>query len=150
MTLAEDHIAAEQYAAARKEYQTLLELRPDDPDLINNYAYSCLQLGDKAEALRAAQKANKIAPQNAMVSDTLGWILVQSGRADEGLPFLRDAAARASDDGEIHYHLAVALHGLGRVDEARSEITRALAVGRPFSSVEQARALQNSLPQMVK
>ena len=150
MTLAEDHIAAGEYAAARQQYETLLAQRPGDPDLINNYAYSCLQLGDKPEALRAARKAHKIAPQNAMVNDTLGWILVQSSQPEEGLPFLRDAAARASDDGEIHYHLAVALHGLGRGDEARAEITRALAVSRPFASVEQARALQTTLSSAAK
>jgi len=146
MTLAEDFIAGGAYGPAREVYQTLLAQRPEDPDLINNYAYTCLQLGDKVEALSAARKAHKIAPQNAMVNDTLGWILVQSGQFEEGLPFLRDAAARASDDGEIHYHLAVALHGLGRMDEARAEITRALAVGRPFASAKEARALQDSLP----
>ena len=113
--------------------------------MLNNYAYVCLQLDEIPEALRAAEQAHRLVPENAMVSDTLGWALAKAGRQDEGLPHLRDAAARASGDGEILYHLAATLLDLGRCDEARAEFERATAVQQPFESRAKARALLKQL-----
>ncbi|CAN0275987.1 unnamed protein product, partial [Phaeothamnion confervicola] len=145
MTLAEDLIQGGQFALARDAFKAILEQRPDDPALLNNYAYVCLQLDEIAEALRAAEQAHRLAPDNAMVSDTLGWALVKAGRREEGLPHLRDAAARASGDGEIHYHLAATLLDLGRREEARAEFERATAIQQPFESRDKAQAALKQL-----
>ena len=39
MTLAEDLTQGGQFARARNAFKAILEQRPDDPALLNNYAY---------------------------------------------------------------------------------------------------------------
>jgi putative PEP-CTERM system TPR-repeat lipoprotein len=132
------------WTEAREVLDELLDQRPDFVPFLNNQAYVLQQLGDE-RALDIARRAHAGAPFNPMVNDTLGWILVESGNPAEGIGFLREAVARASDSEEVRYHLAVALFQLGRHAEAWAELKRALASGKPFAGVERARQLQREL-----
>ena len=59
-------------------------------------------------------------PDNPLVQDTLGWILLQT-RTDpaKALALIEQAAATLPDNGEIHWHLANALAVNGRKEDAR-------------------------------
>lgn len=133
--LAEAQFRAGQLAAARRSYARAVADDPDDAVLLNNYANLLLQLGD-AGALDAARKAQKLAPGNALFGDTLGWILVQQGEFEAGLPYLREARLRNPENGEIRFHLAHALAKTGRKAEAREELRAAL--GSPASEAQRA------------
>jgi Flp pilus assembly protein TadD len=69
-----------------------------------------------------ARRAQQLAPDVPQINDTLGWILVENGEAEAALPYLREAVARQSDDPSLRYHLAVALHRLGRDVESAQEL----------------------------
>ncbi len=142
--LAEDFLAAGELAAAETQYTALHEANPKDPSPLNNLANIRLALGQPG-ALDAARLALTLAPQNPLVIDTLGWILVKTGKPEEALPVLREANTRASDNPEIHYHLAVCLQTLGRNDEARKELTQALQGDQPFEGREDAKKRQLAL-----
>ncbi len=148
--LAVRHALAESLAAngnrdgARLEYEIIVEQTPKDVRALNNLAWLYESAGDpRSEEI--ARRAHALAGNDGDVQDTLGWILVRRGKAQEGLRHLRDARARNAQSYSIRLHIAQALDALGRPDEARKEIEALLAVETEFEGVEEARALQRKL-----
>lgn len=123
--LAETQFRAGQLAAARQNYAKVLEIQPDDAEILNNYANLLRQMNDPG-AQAAAEKALQLARENPFYADTLGWILVQKGQIDAGVRYLREARLRDPASAEIRYHLAYALTKSGRKTEAREELSAAL------------------------
>jgi len=142
--LAEAYLQQNQPSKAQVEYEAILKTQPDSPRLLSNLAYVYSQTGNN-NALSSAKKAYELAPRDAAVNDTLGWILVNQKNVKDGLIYLREAHSRESNNPEIRYHIAVALFELGRIDEAKSELQQALSTAQPFNGVEQARVLQKQL-----
>ncbi len=142
--LAEAYLRQGKFQQAITQYEGVLTHQPENSIIISNLAFLYLKTGD-SRALPTAQKAYQLAPQDAAVNDTLGWVLVNQGEAKQGLPFLRDAHSRASNDPEIRYHIAVALAELGRDEEAMKELEHALSASYPFDGIEHARELHKKL-----
>ena len=129
MTLSDYLLGLQRWQGARHELEVLLAEFPDNPVLLNNMAFTLNEL-DSPEALTYARRAYDLAPQDGSINDTLGWLLVSSGQAEEGLPLLREASTRMANDPQVRYHLGVALHQLGRKAEAKAELQQALELGR--------------------
>ncbi len=142
--LAEDYLRTGEIAAANAILEELLVARPGDSRLLNNVANTRHVLG-RPDALDAARAALELEPENPQFNDTVGWLLVQSGKAAEGLPFLRSASARLAENPEIRFHLASCLNRMGRQAEARKELEKALRSGAGFEGREQALELQKTL-----
>jgi putative PEP-CTERM system TPR-repeat lipoprotein len=142
--LGDAYLAAGNYAAARRTYERLLQVQPEDPMALNNLAQALLRQGDRS-ALAVAEKAHRLAGRDPLVTDTLGWALVQQGQIARALPYLRDARLRDPANREIRYHLAQALANSGRPLEAREELAQALRDGEPFEGREDALRLQREL-----
>lgn len=143
-TLAEAYVSAGRTDDAVTEYRQLLDREPNNLSVINNLAY-LLADRDPPHARRLAERAYAIAPHDASVNDTLGWILVSQGDPHGGLTYLREAQYRDAADPEIRYHLAVALKTLGRIDEAQLQLQQALAASGHFTSETAARRLLQRL-----
>jgi putative PEP-CTERM system TPR-repeat lipoprotein len=122
----------------------MLDRNPENPVVLNSLAYVSFQLG-RSDALDIARRALAAAPSSPDVNDTLGWILVQEGKAEEGIPYLRQALVRKADDPLLRYHLAVALNKLGRNSEALMELDKLLVDQQEFAERDQALALRESL-----
>jgi len=60
-----------------------------------------------------------LAPEDASITDSLGWALFKRGRYADAIETLERAAARDPDQPEIHEHLGDALYSIGRRYEAR-------------------------------
>lgn len=61
-----------------------LELAPNDPELNNNLAYTLAKhLNDPEGATPYAAVAERVAPQNAAVLDTVGWVYLKVGRLQD-------------------------------------------------------------------
>ncbi len=114
--------------SAKRSYQAIVASDPDDPDALAAYAQLLHRLDDPA-AVTTAERAVKLAPNNPMVLDAAGWLLVQRGQVDAGLRHLRDARLREPANGAIRFHLATALAKAGKRIEARDELGAALASG---------------------
>lgn len=138
--LAALYYRADRLDDALNQYHILAEQKPDDFQVHNNLA-GLYQISNDPRALASAQKAYELAPKHPAANDTLGWILVQQGSFKEGLAYLRQAHARAFQQPAVRYHLAVALNGLGRYEEAKQELEAALATDEPFREEEEAREL---------
>ena len=57
-----------------------VEANPGDAQALNNLAYELIEHGNQPdEALKYAQKAVELSPENPTYADTLGWILYNKG-----------------------------------------------------------------------
>ncbi len=131
--LAQHYTGTGQLAAAAAQLETLDKQRPGNPVVLNNLAWIYQETGDKrAEA--TAKRAYDLAPKNASVADTYGWILFQHDKAAEALPLLENAARAGGEDLDIQYHYAAALAAAGRKAEAREVLRKTLASGREFAA----------------
>jgi Flp pilus assembly protein TadD len=72
---------------------------------------------DSAEAM--IRKASELDPDNASITDSLGWAQFKRGKVDEAIVTLQKAAEKDPDQAEIQEHLGDALFRSGRRYEAR-------------------------------
>ncbi len=138
--LGDAYLTSSDFAGARRIYDRLLAMKPDDVQVLNNQAQVLLRQGDKT-ALSFAEKAYQISGRDSAVIDTLGSVLVAQGQLERGLGLLRDARLRDPESREIRYHLAMALAKSGRSAEAKEELQFALKGDVPFEGVTEARKL---------
>lgn len=141
--LAELRLDTQEYDDAIRDYEALREQFPDNVVVLNNLAWLYGETGHP-DAVPTARRALELAPDLAPVQDTLGWLLVRSGNAEEGLLLLRKAAEARPEDPQILYHYGVALERTGARDEARATLRRALGTGE-FDQAAEARALLERL-----
>ncbi|MQM31557.1 MAG: PEP-CTERM system TPR-repeat protein PrsT [Candidatus Accumulibacter phosphatis] len=142
--LAESATVRKDYAAAAKLYRTLLEAQPDNAALLNNVAWVAGQLKDP-KAIEYAEKANKLAPNQPAVMDTLGVLLVDQGDQARGLVLLKEAVALAPQQAMIRLNYAKALIKAGQKNEARSELDELAKLGDKFTAQAEVTALLTGL-----
>ena len=132
------------YKAAATQYERVLKI-PQVPSLVRNgLAWAYYKMKDR-RALATAQSAYAASPNSALISDTVGWILVEQGDTALGLPYLHRAILLEPDNPEIGFHLATALAKSGDRDAARAQLTKILGSGKPFGGIKDAQALLTSL-----
>lgn len=129
--------------AAIAQYQTILKQSPDNVLALNNLGWM-LQDSDPKSALAMLTKAYKLAPNSANVADTLGWIKFQQKDAAGALTLLDRAHALQPRDGQITYHLALALNANAKRNEARGLLKSLLASNAQFKDRPAAVQLSNS------
>jgi putative PEP-CTERM system TPR-repeat lipoprotein len=142
--LADGYARTGNFAAAKKAYEGLLKIAPDDSSTLNNLANVLLRMKDPS-AITVAEQAVAKLPSNANAIDTLGWALFKGGQTDRALQLLRDARLRDPTHPEIRFHLASVLAQTGRRAEAREELEAALKDSQSFESARDAAALLKSL-----
>ncbi len=142
--LAQEQLAAGEEGAAATELERILDAEPDNFIAANNLAWTYFEAGDE-RAVAMARRAYELAPNNASVVDTLGWILVQTGDLEEGTRLLREAVTMSGGKAEIRYHLAAALVAAGDTNQAKIILRTLLADAQEFSSRIEAEELLASL-----
>lgn len=131
------------FVAARRSYEAVVSVRPNDAEALNNLANVLIQQKDPGAAA-VAERALAQDARNPGIIDTVGWAYYNAGDKDRALKFLRDARLRSPDNPDVRYHLAVVLAQTGRQSEAREELDAALKSSR-FSNSQNARSLLASL-----
>lgn len=140
MMLAEMRQGDGQRQSAVKEYEAVLLAQPGHIRALNNLAWLYHEQQDK-RALDLARQAYEKSARVPEIADTYGWILLNSGREQESVPILADAAAGSALP-VIQYHYAVALARTGSLLDARQRLARVLAESGDFSErAEAERAL---------
>jgi Flp pilus assembly protein TadD len=140
---AEQLLANKAYPAAIREHELLIAKLPSNVVVLNNLAWLYQQSGN-AKAVDFARKAHFLAPFDVRITDTLAWILVSAGQLDEAAALLAPAHARQPGNGEIAYHLAVAMERKGDVEKAVSLLKPAVD-GEAFDQQADARSLLQKL-----
>jgi len=112
-------------AAAVAHYRKVLEIAPNNIVALNNIA-NRLAASDKLdEALRFAERAKEIAPDNPAISDTLGWLLYQKGRHQLAVQYLEQAVGREATP-RRKFHLGMAYCKAGDLQRGRETLQAAL------------------------
>jgi len=142
--LAEGYLRLGDLQAAEVIYEALINVGSKDPEVFNNLSMIRFRRGADG-AIALARVAHDLAPENPVINDTLGWILVKTGKPAEGLRYLRNASLREASNKSIRFHIATALVSLGRRDEARQELQRLMESGEEFADLAQARSLLEQL-----
>ena len=114
--------------AAVEAYKDILRKKPDHFATLNNLAWALSELKDSA-ALNYAEKAYAIAPANASVLDTYGWILSNTGNPSRAVELLTKATTIAPQDVDARLHLAKALIKSGDKAAAKKELEVAVKLG---------------------
>lgn len=131
---------------ARPLYEQVLRIRPDESTALNNLAYLLAEEGNELDtALTLAQRAKQKAPNDPMISDTLGWIYIKKGLANNAVPIFNDLTAKYPAVAIFHYHLAMAHSQRGDTAQAKRSIEAALKANPQKQELEDIKKLQQKL-----
>ena len=130
-------ISAHRYAEADQRLSAVLAGTRASTTTLNNLAWVKDQLGDIAQARSLAERAYFLSPAPA-VADTLGWILARQDDMPHALPLLAQAATTEPISA---YHFGWALNAVGRKEEARAQLHKAIDSKEDFAGKSDAQSL---------
>ncbi len=108
------------------DLKKILIKEPDNTQALNALGYSLVSVpGRYAEAEKYLQQAIKLAPDEAVIMDSYGWLQFKMGNTLKALDYLQRAFAKQPEN-EIAAHLAEVLWALGRKDEAKKIFNKAI------------------------
>jgi tetratricopeptide (TPR) repeat protein len=107
-----------------------LELKPDQPLVLNYLGYSWIDRGENLErGLKMIEKAVELRPEDGYIVDSLGWAHYRLGDYSSAVEYLEKAIELVPEDPTINDHLGDAYWQSGRPSEARFQWRRALQFG---------------------
>lgn len=112
--------AAGDWAKAKPALQRAVELGPDQPGALNHLGYAMLERNDNIdEATKLIAKASALRPDDAAITDSLGWALYLRGQHEQSIPLLERAVASEPTEAALGEHLGDAYWAAGRRVDAR-------------------------------
>ncbi|WP_339723967.1 XrtA/PEP-CTERM system TPR-repeat protein PrsT [uncultured Paraglaciecola sp.] len=144
--LAQFYYVQQDFVQASTLYKELLDAKTqiNKAEIYNKLAIMSLD-NDLQQSNEYIQQAFALNENNARILDTYGWVLSLLGNYEEGLGLLRKAFARDSYNPEIRYHIGYSLIKLGRLEEAKKELSIAVNVSRPFYNRAKTQELLDNL-----
>jgi len=122
-----------------------------NPQLVEVYQKIALMYAEKPqkldEAMKFAAQAEKLAPEDPIALDTLGWVHVQRGEIKEAIEKLKKASEDLLRDPLIQYHLGVAYYKNNNLKEAEKLLQAAILSSKDFKGVEHAREILKKISQ---
>lgn len=114
------HHQRKEWRESARVYDKAMALEPDNPMVLNNYAYMLSVQGARLdEALQMVEKALAASPNNASYHDTRGWVLYRMGRPEEALREVDTALKSEQNNAELFEHLGYIYDALGRATDAK-------------------------------
>jgi tetratricopeptide (TPR) repeat protein len=111
---------AGKWDAALPHLRKAVELAPEQPVALNYLGYAQVERGENlGEATALLERASKLRPDDAAITDSLGWAYFRQGDAAKALPLLEKAAQGDPGSATINEHLGDAYWRSGRRFEAR-------------------------------
>ena len=108
-----------EFDAMEKALRRVIQIAPDNPQAYNALGYSFAERNIRLpEAYDLIKVALQLAPDDAFIMDSMGWVEFRMGRLEKAEALLRRAYG-LRPDAEIAVHLGEVLWLLGREDEAK-------------------------------
>jgi putative PEP-CTERM system TPR-repeat lipoprotein len=133
-------IADKRYALAEGQLQQVLRLAPDNATAVNNLAW-VLSAQKKPEALEAAERANRLAPNQPVFMDTLATVLAEHGQLPRALQLQKKAVEMDPDAPVLRLTLARLYVQSGDKAAARKELDSLTKLGDKFPQQGEVREL---------
>jgi len=118
-------------SGAMEKFESILRLHPEQVGAANDLAF--LLAEDSADLPRAqkyAERAVRLQPSPETL-DTLGFVKLRQGAAEEAVGLFERALARKPDYSTARYHMALALVEKGEPEAARKALQEALSQSFP-------------------
>jgi Tfp pilus assembly protein PilF len=126
-------------AEARQRYEQVLQIDPRAAVAANNLAVILLDEGQNLDrALELAQTAKQQLPDNADISDTLGWAYSRKGLGSLAIAPLEFSVRKDPDNPLFRYHLGEAYAQAGQTGKARQILEQVLASTAQFEGRDDA------------
>ncbi|HTV45898.1 MAG TPA: tetratricopeptide repeat protein [Stellaceae bacterium] len=118
---------AGQWSLAEADLEHALELKPDQPLVLNYLGYSWIDRGEKLKrGLKMIEQAVALRPEDGYIVDSLGWAHYRLGDYASAVQYLERAVELVPEDPTINDHLGDAYWRTGRLVEARYQWRQAL------------------------
>lgn len=142
--LGDSAAARGQFDAAEKHYRQLLQLQPDNAIALNNLANALLS-AHKAGALALAEKADKLAPGQPAIMDTLATALAADKQFPKAIELQKQAIAKAPNAPSFQLTMAKIYLQSGDKAQARNVLETLLKPGKDFPQRSEAETLLKSV-----
>lgn len=120
---------SDQFDRAEADFKAAIEIRPDQPSLLNYLGYSWIDRNKNLEeGLDLIKKAVELSPEDGYIQDSLAWAYYRLGRYDDAVAPMESAARTMSNDPLINDHLGDIYWMVGRKREAEIQWQRALSL----------------------
>jgi predicted Zn-dependent protease len=108
------------YDIMEAQLRKLIQTQPDNPQAYNALGYSLADRNQRlAEADKLVEKASSLAPNDAFIMDSVGWVKYRMGDTSDAIKLLRKAYDM-QPNAEIGAHLGEVLWKTGNQDQARA------------------------------
>ncbi|HEX3538266.1 MAG TPA: tetratricopeptide repeat protein [Stellaceae bacterium] len=136
-----------QWDRAEADLQHALQMKPDQPLVLNYLGYSWIDRGvNLDQGLEMIKKAVQLRADDGYIVDSLGWAYYRLGDYEKATENLEKAIELVPEDPTINDHLGDAYWRIGRLVEARYQWKRALQFGPEKDEVKPIEAkLENGL-----
>lgn len=140
---------ADRWLEALDIYDALLAAGVSSDLIINNF--SAIVADHNADNTTRLERAVALATpfqtsQNAMLLDTLGWVLYRAGDPVQGLNYLRRAVALLPGEPQLRYHLGAVYYAVGDESQALNELALAIVdPDNPYPGFDEAQKLHAEL-----
>jgi Flp pilus assembly protein TadD len=114
------------YTTAASYYQKAVRIDPQNSGAWNKLAVSEFKLGDKGAARKHFNQAVKCDPGNAVALNNLGALSLTDKKYNAAVRYLKRALALDELNATAHLNIAESWMGLGDVEKAMTEYSRAL------------------------
>lgn len=132
------------YATAERHYRAALEITPEHAITLNNVAWSMARQG-KPGAVEYAERANRLAPDQPAMMDTLGYALSRAGQHERAIEVQRRAVAAQPGTPLYKLTLAHIYIQAGRRAEATRTLDELAALGERFAGQAEVERLRQEL-----
>ncbi|HRK72026.1 MAG TPA: tetratricopeptide repeat protein [Micropepsaceae bacterium] len=135
------------WAEAEADLRRSLELKPDQPAVLNYLGYSYVDRGKNMdEGTEMIRRAVELKPNDGFIIDSLGWAYYRRGDYATAVIHLERAIELAPQDPTINDHLGDVYWKVGREREARFQWQRALSLSPPEENIPAIREkLENGM-----
>jgi predicted Zn-dependent protease len=108
------------YDVMEAQLRKLIQTQPDNPQAYNALGYSLADRNQRlSEADKLVEKASSLAPNDAFIMDSVGWVKYRMGDTSDAIRLLRKAYD-LQPNAEIGAHLGEVLWKSGDHDQARA------------------------------
>ncbi|KXF89448.1 tetratricopeptide repeat protein [Phaeobacter inhibens] len=133
------HERLKNWEQAEADFRAALEIRPDQPQVLNYLGYSLVEKQIKLdEALSMIERAVAARPDAGYIVDSLGWVLYRLGRYEEAVGHMETAVELMPVDPVVNDHLGDVYWAVGRAREAEFQWKRALSFIDPEDTDSEA------------